>query len=215
MWSTTKVMTALLAIENLNPDTIITVNQEELDEVPANMSIAYLKPGNTLLVRYLLYGLMLPSGSDAAVVLAHAVSDNTANFVALMNEQASQLGMTDTHYTNPYGSYDPNHYSSAADLTILMEKALNYPLFEQIINSQSYTVNASCCHNKYTWNNITTPFLQNVPGAIGGKTGSNEDSTDWCMVFAANRNGHLLIGAEMQAHSIDQLFQDAANILNL
>jgi D-alanyl-D-alanine carboxypeptidase (penicillin-binding protein 5/6) len=214
MWSTTKIMTALLAIENLDPNQIITVQQEELNEVPSNMSVADLQPGNTLLVRYLLYGLMLPSGSDAAVVLAHAVSGDTTSFVALMNTQASQLGLTDTHFTNPDGAYDPGHYSSAADLVKLMDRALSYPLFVQIIASQSYVVNASCCHNKYTWNNIMTPFLQDVPGAIGGKTGSNVDGTDWCMVFAAYRNGHLLIGAEMQAHSSDQVFLDAAHILN-
>jgi D-alanyl-D-alanine carboxypeptidase (penicillin-binding protein 5/6) len=167
-----------------------------------------------LLVSYLLYGLLLPSGSDAAIVLAHAVSGNTANFVARMNARASQLGLTATHYVNPHGADEPGQYSSAADLVKLARFAMGYPLFAQIVSSKSYQVDASCCHNKYTWNNTGIAYLQDVPGANGIKTGSNAEGTDWCMVFSAMRNGDLLIGAEMQAHSGEQVFTDAANILN-
>jgi serine-type D-Ala-D-Ala carboxypeptidase (penicillin-binding protein 5/6) len=214
MWSTTKIMTALLVIERLPMDQIVTVEQSELDEVPDGMSIAYLKAGDQLSVLHLLYGLLLPSGSDAAVVLAHTVSGDTASFVALMNATAAQLGLADTHYTTPYGAEDPNHYSSAADLVKLARVVMGYPIFAQIVSTPSYYLGANLSHTTYQWDNILDPFLQSYPGANGIKTGSNAAEDDWCMVFSASRHSHLLIGAEMQAPSEDQVFTDAGNILD-
>jgi serine-type D-Ala-D-Ala carboxypeptidase (penicillin-binding protein 5/6) len=214
MWSTTKIMTALLTIEHLPMDQIVTIQQAELDEVPSGMSVAQLRANNQMSILHLLYALLLPSGSDAAVVLAHAVSGNTASFVALMNARAAQLGLRDTHYTNPYGADDPTHYSSAADLVKLATVAMEQPLFAQIVSTQSYHLDANLSHTVYTWQNILAPFLQSYLGANGIKTGSNADGTDWCMVFSATRHGHLLIGTEMQAPSEDQLFTDAENILD-
>lgn len=215
MWSTTKIMTALLAIEHLPMDQIVTIQQAELDEVPSGMSVAQLLAGDQMSILHLLYALLLPSGSDAAVVLAHAVSGNTASFVALMNARAAQLGLRDTHYASPYGAYDPVHYSSAADLVRLATVAMEQPVFAQIVSTQSYHLDANLSHTVYTWQNILTPFLQSYPGANGIKTGSNADGTDWSMVFSATRHGHLLIGAEMQAPSEDQVFSDAENILDM
>jgi len=165
-------------------------------------------------ILHLLYGLLLPSGSDAAVVLAHAVSGNTASFVALMNARAKQLGLTDTQYQNPFGAADPNHYSSSADLVKLARVAMGYPLFAQIVATQHYHIDANLSHYRYDWDNVLTDFLQDYPGATGVKTGSDASETDWCMVFSAYRQGHLLIGAEMEAPSQSQLFADAENILN-
>jgi serine-type D-Ala-D-Ala carboxypeptidase (penicillin-binding protein 5/6) len=214
MWSTTKIMTALLAIEKLQPDKIVTVQQEELKEVPVGMSIAQLHATDQMSVLHLLYGLLLPSGSDAAVVLAHTVSGDTASFVSLMNSRAAQLGLKDTHYKNPYGADEAGHYSSAADLVKLARVAMGYPLFAQIVSTQHYHLDPNLSHYKYDWDNVLTSFLQSYPGASGIKTGSNAAENDWCMVFSASRHGHLLIGAEMQAPSMGQVFTDAANILN-
>jgi len=213
MWSTTKIMTALLAIERLPPDQIVTIQQAELNEVPNGMSIAQLHADDQMSVLHLLYGLLLPSGSDVAVVLAHTVSGNTASFVAFMNARAAQLGLRDTHYTNPYGADDPTHYSSAADLVKLARVTLGYPLFAQIVSTPSYHLDPKLSHVRYDWQNILDPFLQSYPGTNGVKTGSNAAGTDWCMVFSASRHGHLLIGAEMQVPSEDQIFTDAENIL--
>jgi D-alanyl-D-alanine carboxypeptidase (penicillin-binding protein 5/6) len=208
MWSTTKIMTALLAIEHLPMEQIVTIQQAELDEVPSGMSVAQLLAGDQMRILHLLYALLLASGSDAAIVLAHAVSGNTASFVALMNARAAQLGLGDTHYTSPYGADDPAHYSSAADLVKLATVAMEQPVFAQIVSTQSYHLDANLSHTVYTWQNILTPFLQSYPG-------SNADGTDWCMVFSATRHGHLLLGAEMQAPSEDQVFTDAENILDM
>lgn len=213
MWSTTKIMTALLAIERLPMDQVVTVTQEELNEVPAGMSKAYLHVTDQLSIEHLLYGLLLPSGSDAAVVLAHAVSGDTASFVALMNARAAQLGLKDTHYKNPYGADEAGHYSSAADLVKLARVAMGYSVFATIVATPSYHIAPISIHYRYDWDNILLPFLQRYPGANGIKTGSNAAGTDWCMVFSAYRNGRLLIGAEMQAPTEHQVFLDAQNIL--
>lgn len=214
LWSTTKIMTALLAIERLQPDQIVTIEQAELDEVPPGLSTAQLHATDQMSVLHLLYGLLLPSGSDAAVVLAHAVSGDTASFIALMNARAAQLGLSDTYYKNPYGADEPGHYSSAADLVKLARVAMGYPLFAQIVSTPSYHLDPNLSHYRYDWTNILAPFLQRYPGASGIKTGSNAAETDWCMVFSAYRNGRLLIGAEMQAPTEHQVFLDAQNILD-
>jgi D-alanyl-D-alanine carboxypeptidase len=214
MWSTTKIMTALLAIERLQPDQVVTIQQSELDEVPSGMSTALLVANDKMSVQDLLYGLLLPSGSDAAVVLAHTVSGNAVSFVSLMNTRAAQLGLTNTHYMNPYGADESGHFSSAADLVKLARKAMSYSLFATIVSTPHHHLVADYYHHGYPWDNILAPFLQNYPGADGVKTGSNTAETDWCMVFSASRHGHLLIGAEMQAPSYNQIFTDAQNILD-
>jgi D-alanyl-D-alanine carboxypeptidase len=214
MWSTTKIMTALLAIEHLPMDQIVTIEQRELAEVPDGMSSAYLRAGDQLSIMHLLDGLLLPSGSDAAVVLAHAVSGTTASFVALMNRRAAQLGLHDTHYTSPYGAVDQNHYASAADLVKLATVAMRLTVFANIVATRSVHLSANLSHTTYDWQNILRPFLDAYNHANGIKTGSNADGSDWCMVFSATRNGHFLIGAEMQAPSMDQIFTDAQRILD-
>jgi D-alanyl-D-alanine carboxypeptidase (penicillin-binding protein 5/6) len=213
MWSTTKVMTALLTLKTLSPDLEVKITQDEIDEVPNGMSIAFLKPDDTMTVRDLLYGLLLPSGSDAAIVLAHTVAGNTDAFVAEMNNEAAALGMTDTHYTNPAGAADPNHYSSAADLVKVAQAAMGFTLFAQIVSTPTFLLGATQYHHKYPWDNIIASFLANNPGANGIKTGSDLSNTDWCMVFSSYNKGHLLIGAEMQAPSYDQIATDASQIL--
>jgi D-alanyl-D-alanine carboxypeptidase (penicillin-binding protein 5/6) len=87
-------------------------------------------------------------------------------------------------------------------------------MFAQIVSTPSYHIDANLSHTVYTWPNILISFLQSYPGANGIKTGSNTNGTDWCMVFSATRNGHFLIGAEMQAPSEHQVFTDAGNILD-
>lgn len=212
-WSTTKIMTALLAIENLPTDKVVTVTQAEVDEVPSGMSSAGLNAGNKFFVNDLLYGLMLPSGSDVATVLAHEVSGDTTTFVALMNSTATQLGLTDTHFTDPYGADDINQYSTAADLVKLAQVAMSNSTFVSVVSTQHHHMVADQNHDGYPWDNITDTFLAGYTGANGIKTGSNDASSMWNFVFSASRNGRLLIGAEMQAPSQTRVFKDAENIL--
>ncbi|HZR44627.1 MAG TPA: D-alanyl-D-alanine carboxypeptidase family protein [Ktedonobacteraceae bacterium] len=213
--STTKIMTAIVAIENSNLDQDVLIEQNELNEVPPQASVAQLQAGDIMTMRDLLYGLLLPSGCDAAIVIAHTVAGSTNNFVTMMNNKAQALQMTDTHYTNPHGlSASDQHYSSAADLVKLARYAMNNPTFAQIVKQQNYLLPATLHHHLYnTWNN-TNSLLQTYSGADGVKTGSS-DAAGYCLVFSAARNGRHLIGAELHANSFQQLFTDAKGILNL
>ncbi len=211
--STAKIMTAILAIENLDLNETVTVEQSELSEIPpGGYSIAFLQPNDQLHVISLLYGLLLPSGCDAAIVLAHAVSGNTVSFVALMNAKARALGLHNTHFADPAGFSDPGNYSTPADLTKLARDAMGLSTFAQIVGQQNHVVPATMHNHLYNnWNNLNQ-LLGLYPGADGIKTG-NSDLSGYCLVFSATRKGHRLIGTIMQDTS-DQLFLDAMSDLD-
>lgn len=212
MASTTKIMTAVLALERLSITDMFTIQQSELDEIPpGGFTIAYLHPGDNLSVLDLLYGLLLPSGCDAAIVLAHAVSGNTASFVALMNARARELGMSNTHFVDPAGFSDSD-YSTVTDLTKLARYAMSLPTFAHIVGQQSVEFTATLSRHDYPWQN-TNGLLTRYPDANGIKTG-NSDGAGYCLVFSARRNGHLLVGAILHDDSWDDLYQDASDALD-
>ncbi|HEU5347542.1 MAG TPA: D-alanyl-D-alanine carboxypeptidase [Ktedonobacterales bacterium] len=214
MGSVTKIMTAVVALERGNLSTVVSITQSELDEVPLGASTALLVVNDRMYLSDLLYALLLPSGCDAAIVIAHAVGGSTANFVAMMNDEARRLGLRDTHFTNPHGAFDDsNHYTSAADLAILARHAMNIPFFAQIVRSTSYHLKATINHHDYPWQN-TNIWLNEYPGADGIKTGSTA-TAGYCLVFSATRNGHRLIGIELGAPGFSTLFSDATRLMNL
>ena len=132
-------MTALVVLENADLDAEVTVEEGDLDEVTWDSSIAGLKVGETLTVRDLLACLLVPSGNDASYVLARFVGGGDWHaFVDMMNERAAQLGCEGTHFANPCGLHDDNHYSTARDLVRIFEAALAYPEFEEIAGSESW-----------------------------------------------------------------------------
>jgi D-alanyl-D-alanine carboxypeptidase (penicillin-binding protein 5/6) len=215
MASTTKMMTALIAIQAGNLDQSITVTQDELNQVPADASSAHLVAGETLTLKQLLYGLMLPSGDDAALVIANAVGGSTDHFVTLMNLFAQRLSLFQTHYDNPHGlnlASDQNHYSSASDLTRLAEYAMQVPLFAQVVKTQTYSLPATAQHQAHEWDNTNT-LLSTYHGTVGVKTGST-DAAGFCLVFEATRAGHHLMGVVLDDPSDAQRNKDAVALLN-
>jgi D-alanyl-D-alanine carboxypeptidase (penicillin-binding protein 5/6) len=212
--STTKIMTAIVTIENANLDQGVTVLQSDLDQMPAGASNAGLVAGDYFRVQTLLYALMLPSGTDASLVLARVIGGSTANFVAMMNSKAQALGLMHTHFVNPHGfGDDPNHYSSAADLVTLTNYAMRNPTFAAIVGQTSYNVSPTLYTHAYQWSN-TNSLLTTYQGVDGVKTGWTDDA-GVCLVFSAQRNGHHLIGAELGAPSYDAVFADGAKLLDL
>jgi D-alanyl-D-alanine carboxypeptidase (penicillin-binding protein 5/6) len=215
MASTTKIMTALIAIESGKLDQAVTVTQAELDQVPADASSADLVAGETLTVRQLLYGLMLPSGDDAALVIANAQGGSTDHFVTLMNLFSERLHLFQTHYDNPHGlnlSGDQEHYTSASDLARLAEYAMHIPLFAQIVQTRTYNLPATAGHQAHKWINTDT-LLGTYSGAVGIKTG-HTDAAGWCLVFAATRDGHHLVGVVLNDPTEAQRDKDATALLN-
>lgn len=221
MASTTKITTALLAIETTDLNSVVRIQQDALNEVvDHNGSTAGLRVGDELTLRDLLYALMLPSGDDAAIAIADAVGGTTQNFVRMMNLFAYRLRLFQTHYYNSDGLtyYDaggnpmPGHYTTAYDLYRLAQYAMTVPLFAQIASTKQYKVPATAAHHAYTWTSINQ-LLFNYPGATGIKTGYTLEAGG-CLVFSATRNGHDLIGVVLHSSDEPHRFSDAKTLLN-
>jgi D-alanyl-D-alanine carboxypeptidase (penicillin-binding protein 5/6) len=219
MASTTKIMTALIAIQTGNLDQLVTIHQDAYDEVWLHDgSSAGLVVGDQLPLKDLLYGLMLPSGDDAAIAIADALGGVPA-FVQRMNLFAYRLHLFQTHFLNPDGlNYDDqglpisDHYSTAADLTSLARYAMSVPLFAQIVQTQHFVLPPTSLHHGYTWDNIDT-LLRTYQGATGVKTGFTPQA-GYCLVFSATRNSHSLVGAVLDSASATSRFSDATTLLN-
>jgi D-alanyl-D-alanine carboxypeptidase (penicillin-binding protein 5/6) len=219
MASTTKIMTALIAIQTGNLDQVVTIHQDAYDEVWLHDgSSAGLVVGDQLSLRDLLYGLLLPSGDDAAIAIADALGGVPA-FVQRMNLFAYHLHLFQTHYLNPDGlNFAPdgepiaNHHTTAADLAHLAQYAMSIPLFAQIVHTQRYTVLPNEFHHGYTWTN-TDMLLTTYPGATGIKTGFTPEA-GYCLVFSATRNEHHLIGVVLDSPTAESRFTDAITLLN-
>ena len=183
--SITKIMTAVVALEHADKGCSYTVTARDM----AEGSSMYLKPGDTLLLEELLYGLMLASGNDAALAVAHCVSGETEDFVALMNETARRLGMTHTHFANPNGLDAEGHYSSARDMAMLAAYALKNQDFRRIVSTASVTIGERYLanHNK---------LLRLYGGCIGVKTGFTK-AAGRTLVSAAAREGMTLVCATL------------------
>jgi D-alanyl-D-alanine carboxypeptidase (penicillin-binding protein 5/6) len=221
MASTTKIMTALIAIQAGDLNTIVTIHQDAVKEVILNNgSSAKLHAGDRLTLRDLLYGLMLPSGDDAAIAIADSVGGSTSNFVNLMNLFAYRLHLFQTHFINPDGLtyYDangqpiPGHYTTAYDLVRLASYAMTIPLFTQIVRTQHYSLLANSSHHSYAWDN-TNLLLTTYSGATGIKTGFTIEAGE-CLVFSATRSGHHLIGVEFHSSDATHRFNDAKTLLD-
>ncbi len=205
MASTTKMMTALIAIQAGNLDEMITVGQDAVQEDKIG-STANLVAGTRLSLRDLLYGLMLPSGDDAAVAIADGVAGSQEAFVRIMNVEAQRLHLFQTHFFDPTGlDTDLNlnpipanmHYTTPYDFVRLARYAMSIPLFAQIVSKPTYDLAASATHGKFHWVNTNT-LLTSFKGMLGIKTGWT-GAAGGCLVFAAKRNGHTLIGVVLHS----------------
>jgi len=203
-----KVATALVALEHLGLDQLVTV-PVSINQLPWDSTRMGLRPGERLTVRELLYGLFLNSGNDAAITLAEAAMPR-ATFIALMNAKAAQLGLVDTHVVNPIGLDDPGQYTSAADLArASIELTTRFPVVAAIASMPSLTLPASATHHAYVLYNLNQ-LIRTYPGATGLKTGW----TGWaggCLIATASRGGRHLLVVVMGSPSI---FNEAASLLD-
>lgn len=182
MASTTKIMTAIIAIENCSPDDLVIIPKEAQG---VEGSSIYLKAGDSYTVRDLLYGLMLRSGNDSAVALAIHTAGSVQNFVKLMNDKAKELGAYDTNFSNPHGLHDNNHYTTAIDLANITAYAYKNNLFRKIVGSKSYKLKDNVIYNK-------NKLLSQYDGADGVKTGYTMVAGR-CLVSSSTRNGMQVI----------------------
>jgi len=216
MASTTKIMTAVVALTYGKLDQMITVGPDAYAIEFDGTSVAGLRLGEQLSLKELLYGLMLPSGDDAAIAIADGVGGSQAHFVALMNLEAGLLGLSHTHYANPHGLDAPGHYTSASDLVRLTEFAMQSPTFAKIVATPSKILPATATHHTFNLVNTnellpTQPFA--YPGAIGIKTGYT-GGAGYCLVFMAKRPSGTLIGVTLGEPTYNGRFTDATAMLN-
>jgi D-alanyl-D-alanine carboxypeptidase len=212
--SLTKIFTAVEAIEEGAPETAITTT--EADEVSPEASQVGFGPGETFTVRELLYGLMLPSGNDAAEALARGLGtqegdspdQGTQRFLDRLNARLIDMGLTDTHLVNPSGWGVPGHYSSAYDLAAFTMYALRYPRFVQTFGTLEYPSD----DGDYLFRN-NNKMLQSYPGIIGGKTGYDNDA-GWCLVNVAQRDGSRMIAVTLNGVAPDDWYDDNSVLLD-
>ena len=187
MASTTKIMTAILAIETGKLDALVTVPKEAYGVEGSSM---YLRLGEKISLRDLVYGLMLVSGNDAAVAIAINVGGSIAGFAALMNEKAKALGAQNTHFVTPNGLHDAEHYTTAYDLALIASYAMQNETFREIVGTTYYrTVTGEITRTVKNKNKI----LWEYEGGNGVKTGYTM-AAGKCLVFSAERSGVELVG---------------------
>ncbi|UUU23513.1 D-alanyl-D-alanine carboxypeptidase [Streptomyces sp. DSM 40750] len=224
--STTKIMTALVVLSqsNLNLNSKVTVQKAYSDYIVDNnfASNAKLIVGDKVTVRQLLYGLMLPSGCDAAYALADKFGTGSTraarvkSFISKMNAKAKSLGLKNTRFDSFDGIGKGNNYSTPRDLTKLASAAMKNSTFKTVVKTKSYTAKtitkSGATRTMSPWTN-TNPLLGSYSGTIGVKTGSGPESK-FCLVFAATRNGKTVIGTVLASSTIDNRAVDAKKLLN-
>lgn len=205
--STTKIMTALLALRALKPHQVVTVDRA-VTRVP--LVREGLHTGERVQVWKLFYAMLLYSGNDDALQLAIASAGSKAAFLREMNDEAAHLSMTDTHFTSPSGVVDEGNYSTAWDLAAVTREALKNPTFRRIVRTKVIHVSwAPPTNSKIYINNNS--LLRMYPGANGVKTGFTHKS-GWCLVSSATRHGRTLIAVVLDS---GDMYNDSRKLLDL
>lgn len=192
--STTKILTAILVLENSYLNELTTVSSTALNSVPAGYTIANLKKGEKFRIEDLLYAMLIPSGNDAANVLAEHVSGSISSFSELMNKKAEAIGLKNSHFTNPSGIHDENLYTTAYDLCLLSQYAMNNEKFREIVKTPKYTLPSTSIHPEedrifYNSNLLLDPKQTDYyyKYANGIKTGFTDQAGD-CLVASSKKD---------------------------
>lgn len=214
--STTKIMTLLLAVESgWSLDTMVTI-PPEADNVPSDSTRTPVYPGEVTSFGDLLYGMMLPSGNDAANAVAVLISGSVPAFVQKMNERAAELGCTGTHFANAHGYHDENHYSTALDLALITQEAIKHDSVRQIVSTNSYTMHISSSNRTEVPLSNTNMLLKSgntyyFEDCIGVKTGTHSRAGQ-CFVGAAEKDGVTLVTVTLKCSESVQRWIDSIRL---
>ena len=220
--SITKIMTALVCLQNVEDlQQEYTVSQNSNISVSGS-SMAFIHPGETLTIEELLYGMLLPSGNDAAVAVAEATAGSVDAFVRMMNETAMKIGATGTHFVNVNGLPDENHYMTPYDIYLTLHAALQYDTFREIVGSIHYTPeykDANGMPKKQEWTTSNKFLLGEVAApdglkVLGGKTGTTK-AAGYCLTIACEKEmtGEEFISTVMKAKTKDDLYWNMTELL--
>ena len=217
--STTKIMTLLLALESgIGMDTSVVIPQQAMD-IPADSSLIPVFPGDQMTFRDLLYGFMLTSGNDGANAIACMVSGNVPAFVEKMNKRAKELGCEDTHFANPHGYHDADHYSTALDLSRIACAAVRLEAFRRIVSAPNYVMNINRNRADMELRVVNTNSLLKKDNTyyyadcIGIKTGYHSHAGQ-CFVGAAERDGVRLVSVDLKSVASTEKWVDTIRMFN-
>lgn len=212
--STTKVLTAYIALKYCEDlDVFVTVSENAANQA-SDSSVCDLKAGDIVKLRDLLYGLMLRSGNDAAIAIAEHISGSVEAFAELMNQEAAAIGATQSHFVNPNGLPDENHYTTVYDMYLIFAKALENETFTDIISTKSYDVVYTSAGNEAvekTWEN-TNQYLTGATetpegfSIVGGKTGTTGDAGYCLVLYSYNPKGNPIISIVFKADGKSNLY---------
>lgn len=194
--STTKMMTALLLLEQVKEDAVITASPRAISMKFASLN---QKPGEQFSLKELLYAILLRSSNDGCVTAAESLKGTEAAFVAEMNKRAQELGCKNTHFMNPHGLETPGHYSSAHDLALIASECIKHPLFNEIVATKHHVMVRSINQKDLALQNLNKA-LWRVPGCDGIKTGYTKQAGN-CLAGSVTRNGWRLITVVLKSPS--------------
>ncbi len=211
--STTKILTAYLALKYGDLNAVYTVSHDAANQA-SDSSVCHLKEGDQMTLHQLLYGLIMQSGNDAAVAIAEGISGSVEAFVELMNEEAHALGALDSHFVNPEGLPDEDHYTTVYDLHLLFQAAMKDERFLELIQAKEYTVDyidGAGMPMQQVWKS-TNKYLAGTEDApsgimvIGGKTGTT-NAAGYCLaLLSKNEAGEQVISIVMKADCRNNLY---------
>lgn len=207
MASTTKIMTATIIIENCNLNETVEISKKAAGTGGSRLG---LKAGDKITIRDLLYGLMMRSGNDSAVALAEYAGGSIEGFAEKMNQKASDLGLNNTHFETPHGLDSDEHYTTAYELALLSNYALNNKIFAQIVGTKEYTITINGYPKQLS---NTNELLGNLDGVYGIKTGFT-NGANRCLVTACKRNNMDIICVVLGADTKNFRTQDSVKLIN-
>lgn len=223
--SITKIMTALVALKYGNLDDMVTVGDEATD-IEYGSSVCEIKPGDRLSLRMLLYGLMINSGNDAAMTIAKHVGGSVENFVEMMNQESREIGATNTHFMNPHGLQDEEHYTTVYDVYLTFTEALKYDAFREIISMHSYEANFTRPTDEdpnaqvmITWESTNHYFINEaVPPSdvtvFGGKTGTTDEAGACLCLYSKDKYGNPYVSIILKEDSKEKLYDEMNELLS-
>lgn len=218
--SITKIMTAMLALKYGKLDETVTITQENVT-LEEGSQVCGFQAGDKLTLNQLLHCLLVYSGNDAASAIAEYVGGSTSNFVDMMNSYAARLGCTGTHFTNPHGLQDENHYTTPYDIYLMLNEALKYPEFTEITQLSSYTVEytRSDGSSMATYLDATDHYLTGEASTprdvtiLGGKTGTTSEAGNCLALLSQNAYGDTFVSIVMGASTKELLYQQMSSLL--
>lgn len=219
--SVTKLMTGIICMKYGNMDQMVVIQPSDVN-LEAGAQLSGLQPGDQVTMNQLLQILLVYSANDAGMAIARTIAGTEEAFVNMMNDEAKKLGMTGTHFMNPHGLHDPNHYTTVYDVYLMLNAAFSYPQFSQISSLGSYTAvynHADGSQASATWY-ATDQYLTGAHptpegvNLLGGKTGTTDEAGSCLALVAQNRYGVPFISVVLFSYNHTTLYEDMDQLLN-